>query len=105
MGSTATSQGGNFGPSSDRGKAGFGEYFGCLTDKDLFGFVDLGRKTLDAVNESREVDLVGFGTKRVKERLGFEMVVLEGVDSNLESAFEGRAVGANVEINTFDSGH
>ena len=105
MNGSATSKGGHFGPRSNSWKARFGEYFGGLTDKNFFRFVDLRGKTLDAVDESGEIYLVGFGTKRVKERLGFEMVVLEGVDSNLESAFEGRAVGANVEINTFDSGH
>ncbi len=105
MNGSATSKGGHFGPRSNSWKARFGEYFGGLANEDFFGFVDLRWETLNTVNESGEIYLVGFGTKRVKERLGFEMVVLEGVDSNLESAFEGRAVGANVEINTFDSGH
>lgn len=105
MDGATTSQRGNFWPGDDIWEAGIGEDFGSLADKDFFGFVDLGRKTLDTVDEGGKVNLVGLGTKWMKERLGFEMVVLEGVDSNLEGAFEGGAVGANVEIDTFDSGH
>jgi hypothetical protein len=30
---------------------------------------------------------------------------LERINSNLESAFESRAVGSDMEINTFDGGH
>jgi len=105
MDGATTSQRSDFWPGDDIGKAGIGEDFGSLTDKNFFGFVDLRRKTLNAVDEGGKVNLVGFGAKRVKKRLGFEMVVLEGVDSDLESTFEGRAVGADVEIDTFDGGH
>lgn len=41
----------------------------------------------------------------MKKGLGFEMVVLERINSNLESAFESRAISADMEINTFNGGH
>ncbi len=105
MGRAATGEGGNFGPGGDRGEAGFGEYLRGLTNEDFFSFVNLRGKTLNTVDEGGKIDLVGFGTERVEKRLGFEMVVLEGINRDLESAFEGGAVGADMEINRLNSGH
>jgi len=105
VGCATTSEGGNLGPGGDRRKTRFSENFGSLTNENFFGFVDLRRKTLDTVNEGRKVDLIGFGAKRMKQGLGFEMVVLKRVDGDLECAFESRTVGTNMEINGFNSRH
>lgn len=105
MGGAATSERGDFGPRNNIRKARLSEDFGSLANKDFFGGVDEVGESLDRVDKGGKVDKARIGAVRMEKGFRFKMVVLERVDGEFEGAFEGGAVGADVEINGFDGGH
>lgn len=76
-----------------------------MANNDALGQVNLGGKTLERVGESREVDDSGIGALKMEVGLGFEMIIGQRVDSDLEIGFEGGAICADVKVDTVDRGH
>ncbi len=103
MHGATTAGGSDFGPGFDVGEATLGENVGDLADDDFFDFIDAGGKTEKGIDKGGGVDLEVVLSVGMEDGLHFEMGVGEGVDGDLESGFEGRAVGTDVEIDILDS--
>ena len=76
-----------------------------MANNDALGKVNLGGETLEGVGKSREVDDGGVGALKMEVGLGLEVIVGQRVDSDLEIGFEGRAICADVKVDTVDRGH
>ena len=64
--------------------------------------VELGREAIKRINQSRGINGSGVVAEGVENRVHFKMRIDKRGNGDLEIAFEGGAVGADMEVDRID---